>query len=64
MDVTNGEIIAAASNPTLNPNKFGAKGIDSQKNNYLSNTFEMGSTFKAFTFAVALNCLLYTSRCV
>lgn len=55
MDVTNGEIIAAASNPTLNPNKFGAKGIDSQKNNYLSNTFEMGSTFKAFTFAVALN---------
>lgn len=55
MDITNGEILAAASNPTLNPNKFGAKGIDSQKNNYLSNTFEMGSTFKAFTFAVALN---------
>ncbi len=55
MDVKTGEMIAASSWPFLNPNNYGANNTEAQKNNFLSSVFEMGSTFKAFTFAVALN---------
>lgn len=55
MNVKTGEMLAASSWPFLNPNNYGANSQEAQKNNFLSSVFEMGSTFKAFTFAVALN---------
>lgn len=55
MDIKTGEMIAATSWPFLNPNNYGINNQDAQKNNFLSSVFEMGSTFKAFTFAVAIN---------
>lgn len=54
MNVNNGEIIAASSWPFYDPNNYGKNETEKQRNNYLNSVFEMGSTFKAFTFAIAL----------
>lgn len=54
MNVNNGEILAATSWPFYDPNFYGKDQSDKHRNNYLNSVFEMGSTFKAFTFAVAL----------
>ncbi len=55
MDVRTGEMIAAASWPSMDPNRYGANSPYARENRLISSVYEMGSTFKAFTFAVALN---------
>ena len=55
MDVRTGEIIGAASWPFMNPNSYNANSPYSRVNRVVNSVYEMGSTFKAFTFAAALN---------
>ncbi|MFK7903271.1 MAG: peptidoglycan D,D-transpeptidase FtsI family protein [Nitratireductor sp.] len=55
LDVNTGEIIAMASLPDYNPNRP-AEALKKQNLNRMSaGVFEMGSTFKAFTTAMALD---------
>ena len=64
IDITTGEIIALSSFPDFNPNK----GIQPKKDaNAIFNRaslgrYEMGSTFKAFTLAMALDSGVVTLR--
>lgn len=55
MDVRTGEIIGAASWPFMNPNDYNANSPYSRVNRVVNSVYEMGSTFKAFTFAAAIN---------
>jgi cell division protein FtsI (penicillin-binding protein 3) len=54
LDVDTGEVVAMASLPTFNPNKV--KGTDPQafRNNMTQSVYELGSTFKPITMAVAI----------
>jgi len=55
MDVTNGEVIALASLPDFDPNSP-ADALKSDRINRINvGTYEMGSTFKAMTTAMALD---------
>jgi len=54
MDIHTGEIISAASWPSINPNQYGSFSDAARTNVYNSSLFEMGSTFKSFTFAAAI----------
>jgi cell division protein FtsI (penicillin-binding protein 3) len=55
MDVNNGEIVSMVSLPDFDPNDAG-KATDNQRFNRASlGTYEMGSTFKTFTLAQALD---------
>lgn len=54
-DVTNGEILAYASYPDYNPNKFWKASDDSMKNWSLTDVYPPGSTFKIITVATALD---------
>ncbi len=68
MDVHTGEIVAMASLPTFNPNAPG-KGWtqpepgkpDVRYNRAISGVYELGSTFKALTIAMALDSGVITS---
>ncbi len=55
MDIRTGEIMGAASWPFMNPNDYNANSAYSRENRVINSVYEMGSTFKAFTFAAALN---------
>ncbi len=55
MDVRTGEIIALASLPDFDPNAPGAAPADSRRNRATYDRYELGSAFKAFTAAAALN---------
>jgi cell division protein FtsI (penicillin-binding protein 3) len=54
LDVRTGEVIALSSLPDFDPNKPG-KLESSQLNRMTTGAFEMGSTFKALTIAMALD---------
>lgn len=55
LDVTNGEVVALVSLPDFNPN-IPSDALRSDRINRISvGTFEMGSTFKALTTAMALD---------
>ncbi len=54
-DVVTGEVLALASLPTFDPNDVGAVRPDALFNRATLGTYEMGSTFKAFTVAMALD---------
>ncbi len=54
MDVATGEIIALASLPDFDPNSPGAAAADSRRNRATLDQYELGSAFKAFTAASAL----------
>lgn len=54
MDIRTGEIISAASWPAIDPNRYGSYSDAERTNVFNSSLFEMGSTFKPFTFAVAI----------
>lgn len=54
LDVNTGEVIALSSLPDFDPNKPG-KLETSQLNRMTTGAFEMGSTFKALTVAMALD---------
>ena len=55
MDVESGEIIAMASLPDYNPNYPNTMTVESGFNRAAKGVYEMGSTFKLFTVATALD---------
>ena len=55
MDVRNGEIISMVSLPDFNPNQPGDMSGDAAFNRATKGVYEMGSTFKLFTAAMALD---------
>ncbi|MBM3508508.1 MAG: penicillin-binding protein 2 [Alphaproteobacteria bacterium] len=54
-DVTTGEIVALVSLPDFDPNHPGAMPKDALFNRVTLGIYEMGSTFKAFTVAMAID---------
>ena len=61
LDVHTGELVAMASLPVFNPNKPGETTDDSRRNNVTQSVYELGSTFKAITFANAMDQGVVTS---
>jgi cell division protein FtsI (penicillin-binding protein 3) len=55
MDVNTGEIVAMSSLPSFDPNQPGAIPQDLRFNRTTLGVYEMGSTFKIFTTAMALD---------
>ena len=55
MDVNTGEILAMASLPDFDPNRPGEAKGDTAFNRATKGVYEMGSTFKLFTTAMALD---------
>ncbi len=55
MDVHTGEVIAMSSLPAFDPNDFGAAPAEVRRSRATSDVFEMGSTFKIFNTAMALD---------
>jgi cell division protein FtsI (penicillin-binding protein 3) len=54
MDVNTGEVLALASLPDFDPNKAGSATPETAFNRVTLGTYEMGSTFKIFNTAMAL----------
>jgi cell division protein FtsI (penicillin-binding protein 3) len=54
MDAATGEVIALASLPDFDPNAPGAAPADNRRNRAVYDRYELGSAFKAFTAAAAL----------
>lgn len=54
MDVRTGEVLAMASLPDFDPNRPTDSSADARYNRAATSLYEMGSTFKAFTVAMAL----------
>jgi cell division protein FtsI (penicillin-binding protein 3) len=59
LDVKTGEILAMVNQPSFNPNNRPAERGDVYRNRALTDTFEPGSTIKAFSIASALDSGLY-----
>ncbi len=55
LNVHTGEVLALASAPDFDPNNPTAGGEEGWLNRMTNGTFEMGSTFKTFTMAMALD---------
>lgn len=55
LDVHTGELVAMVSLPVFNPNRPGEAIDDARRNNVTQSVYELGSTFKAMTFALALD---------
>ena len=55
MDIHTGEVIAMTSLPQLNPNSAGAGSMEARFNRATSGVYELGSTFKPFTVAMAMD---------
>ena len=55
MDVHTGEVLAMTSLPTMNPNIPGQTTPDQMFNRATLGVFELGSTFKPFTLAMAMD---------
>lgn len=62
MDVATGEVIALASLPDFDPNAPGAAPADSRRNRAVYDRYELGSAFKLFTAAAALDAGAATER--
>jgi len=62
LDVNTGEILALASLPTFDPNAPADALKPDRINRIAASVFEMGSTFKALTTAMALESGQYTTR--
>ncbi|MBX3594286.1 MAG: penicillin-binding protein 2 [Sphingomonas sp.] len=54
MDVATGEVIAMASLPTFNPNNVKGANPEHFRNNVTQSVYELGSTFKPITMALAI----------
>jgi cell division protein FtsI (penicillin-binding protein 3) len=54
MRVDDGSIVALANTPAYDNNHFGEASVDAQRDRVLTDPYEPGSTFKAFTVASAL----------
>jgi cell division protein FtsI (penicillin-binding protein 3) len=61
MDIRTGEVIALTSMPELNPNKPAQQGPDAAFNRATLGVYELGSTFKPFTVAMAMDAGVITS---
>lgn len=59
MDPNNGEILAMASSPSFNPNRFGESGQAAYRNRPIVDTYEPGSTIKSFTAAAVIDSGLF-----
>jgi cell division protein FtsI (penicillin-binding protein 3) len=55
LDVHTGEVVAMVSLPVFNPNRSGEAEPESLRNNVTQSVYELGSTFKAITFANAMD---------
>ena len=55
MDVKTGEVLAMTSLPQLNPNAAGQGTDDARFNRATNGVYELGSTFKPFTVAMAMD---------
>ena len=55
-NVRTGEILAMASLPTYNPNRFNTAPAEWMRNRAINYAYEPGSTFKAMIIASALDC--------
>ncbi|MDT9598037.1 peptidoglycan D,D-transpeptidase FtsI family protein [Sphingosinicella rhizophila] len=55
MDIETGEVLALASLPQLNPNAPGQSAIEAGFNRATLGVYELGSTFKPFTVAMAMD---------
>ena len=55
MDVKTGEVLAMTSLPQLNPNAAGSGSDDARFNRATLGVYELGSTFKPFTVAMAMD---------
>ena len=55
MDVQTGEVLAMTSLPTLNPNAAGQGTAEARFNRATLGVYELGSTFKPFTVAMAMD---------
>jgi cell division protein FtsI (penicillin-binding protein 3) len=55
MDVHTGEVLAMTSLPEINPNAPGAATPEERFNRATQGVYELGSTFKPFTFAMAMD---------
>jgi cell division protein FtsI (penicillin-binding protein 3) len=55
IDVRTGEVLAMTSLPQLNPNAAGAASDDARFNRATLGVYELGSTFKPFTVAMAMD---------
>ncbi len=54
LDARSGEVLAMVNQPSFNPNLRGSIPLEFRRNQALTDTFEPGSTMKAFTIASAL----------
>lgn len=54
LDVATGEVLAMVSQPGFNPNALVESNAAARRNRAVTDVFEPGSTFKAFTVAAAL----------
>ena len=54
LDVDTGEIVSMVSLPVFNPNRVGMASTEELRNNTVQSVYELGSTFKVLTAAVAL----------
>ena len=55
MDVHSGEVLAMTSLPQLNPNAAGQGSIEARFNRATLGVYELGSTYKPFTVAMAMD---------
>jgi cell division protein FtsI (penicillin-binding protein 3) len=55
MDIKTGEVLAMTSLPELNPNKPGEGSMEARFNRATLGVYELGSTFKPFTVAMAMD---------
>jgi cell division protein FtsI (penicillin-binding protein 3) len=54
LDVDTGEVVSMVSLPVFNPNRVGMAGTEELRNNTVQSVYELGSTFKVITAAIAL----------
>jgi len=64
LDVTNGEVLASASLPTVDPARPGMSLEPGNLDKISSSTFELGSVFKTLTVAMALDRALVTPETI
>lgn len=64
LDVRSGDVLAMATSPTFDPNRFGEHKIDEWKNRAITDAYEPGSTFKAIVIASALDHQVVTPESV
>jgi cell division protein FtsI (penicillin-binding protein 3) len=55
LDVKTGEVISLVSLPVFNPNKVGQANPEALRNNVTQSVYELGSTFKPLTMALAID---------